>query len=59
MIWANIRRQFKSRGGVCSLVPLGLTPENLVQAEECLFAVSEIPAGLRLSKTRSFTNLLP
>lgn len=41
-----------------SLFPSALTPENLVQAEECLFAASEITAGSRLNKCGPFAKFM-
>jgi hypothetical protein len=38
-------------------VPLGLTPENLVQAEECFIARLKFPDGLRLTGIRSYAAL--
>ena len=44
------RGQIRISEAGCVSVPLGLTPENPVQAEERLFAASEITAGLRLDR---------
>jgi len=41
------RHQFEFLKRCAVSVPLGLTPENLVPAEECLFAPSKITAACR------------
>ena len=60
MIWTSNRRQFKFLRRCAVSVPLGLTPENLVQAEECLLqqAVSRRSDTVRNEAVRE-TSLQP
>jgi len=58
-LWSAEKDKFTFLRRCASPVPLGLPPENLVQAEERLFAASEITAGLRLDRNSGLNKSKP
>jgi len=58
-LWAIDDKKFNLEAVSVVPVPLGLTPENLVKAEEYLFAAQEITGGLRLDRNSGLNKSKP